>query len=365
MRLLCWRVYDRYMTTAVPAPAHARTSLIGGTPRPRLAHAIKVERLTKNFRVSNRTEGLKAALRGMVRREHRVVEAVTDVTFSVEPGEIVGFLGSNGAGKTTTLKMLCGLLHPSGGCTEVLGFEPYRRQREFLRQISLVMGQRNQLKSDLPALDSFDINRAVYGIPRAQFLAARDEIVEILELGAIVTKPVRSLSLGERMKCEIAAALLHRPKVLFLDEPTIGLDVAMQRRIRDFIAEYNRRHGATVILTSHYMADVEALCRRVLLIDDGRLLYDGQLADLVERSAPDRIVRLQFEESPPEGLDRFGTVVSLDAHSADLRMPRDEVTTRVAALLDGRGVTDLAISQPSIEDIVVQVFATAAMHTYG
>jgi ABC-2 type transport system ATP-binding protein len=222
--------------------------------------AVHVDGLQKIFEVPEREPGLWAATKSLVRRRTREVRAVDGITFNIDPGEIVGFLGPNGAGKTTTLKMLSGLLYSSGGEAHVLGFVPSKRQKEFLRQITLVMGNRNQLQWDLPALDSFELNRAIYRIPREDFVPIRDEMIELLEVGDLVRKPVRNLSLGERMKVEIVGALLHRPQVLFLDEPTIGLDVTMQKRIRSFVAEYNGRHGATVLLTSHYMADVQALC---------------------------------------------------------------------------------------------------------
>ena len=221
---------------------------------------IFVQDLRKTFVVPTREAGLRAALRSLVRREHRDVKAVDGISFAIEPGEVVGFLGPNGAGKTTTLKMLSGLLYPTSGEVSVLGHVPWRRRQEFLQAITLVMGNRNQLNWDIPAVDSFEMNRAIYGLPRRQFRETVDELVEVLEIGDVVRKPVRTLSLGERMKVELAGALLHRPRALFLDEPTIGLDVAMQRRIRSFIAAYNRRNGATILLTSHYMADVQALC---------------------------------------------------------------------------------------------------------
>ena len=231
--------------------------------------AIQVDNLSKEYVVSERRGGLAAAVRGLFRRDHRRIRAVDALQFSVAPGEIVGFLGPNGAGKTTTLKMLSGLLHPSGGDARVLGFQPWRRERGYLGQMALVMGQRNQLIWDIPAMDTFELLRAIYRVPKAEFKATLTELDELLELGALLGKPVRTLSLGERMKCEIAGALIHKPRVLFLDEPTIGLDVTMQRRIRAFVRDYNAEQGATVLLTSHYMADVEALCRRVIVIHHG------------------------------------------------------------------------------------------------
>src|SRR4026209_2076922 len=245
--------------------------------------AVHVAELEKVFDVPEREGGLRAAAKGLVRRRTREVRAVDGVSFGIEPGEIVGFLGPNGAGTTTTLKMLSGLLYPTGGEARVLGHVPSKREKAFLRRITVVMGNRNQLQWDLPALDSYELNRAIYRIPREDFAPLRDELIELLDIGELVRKPVRQLSLGERMKAEIVGALLHKPRVLFLDEPTIGLDVTMQKRIRTFIAEYNERYGATVLLTSHYMADVEALCRRVVVIHRGHILFDGGLARPVDR----------------------------------------------------------------------------------
>src|SRR3954465_1519167 len=231
---------------------------------------IQVDELSKSFKVPVREQGLRASVRSLVHRETREVAAVAGVSFTIEPGEVVGFLGPNGAGKTTTLKMLSGLLFPTSGEATVLGHIPSRREAAYLRQITMVMGNRNQLQWDLPALDSYELLRAIYRLHPDDFRKTRDEFIELLDLGDLVTKPVRNLSLGERMKVETAAALLHRPQVLFLDEPTIGLDVPMQKRIRSFVAAYNQRYGPTVILTSHYMADVQALCKRVIVIHHGR-----------------------------------------------------------------------------------------------
>src|SRR3954454_15680628 len=244
----------------------------GWVPEVETEPVIRVRDLRKTFRVPEREAGLPAALKSLVRRSHRDVHAVAGVSFDIAAGEVVGFLGPNGAGKTTTLKMLSGLLYPTSGEAAVLGHTPSRREKDYLRQITLVMGNRNQLQWDIPAGDSFEMNRAIYRIPDEDFRHTRDELVELLDLGELVTKPVRNLSLGERMKVELAAALLHRPEMLFLDEPTLGLDITMQKRIRTFVAGYNRRHGASVLLTSHYMADVEALCQRVIVIDHGRIL---------------------------------------------------------------------------------------------
>ena len=257
---------------------------------------VHVDSLTKTFVVPEREAGLRASVKALVKRRHREVKAVEAISFDIGPGEVVGFLGPNGAGKTTSLKMLSGLLYPTSGEARVLGHVPSKREREFLSRITLVMGNRNQLQWDLPALDSFELNRAIYRVPRSDFTPLRDELIELLDVGDLVRKPVRNLSLGERMKVEVVGSLLHRPQVLFLDEPTIGLDVTMQKRIRSFIAEYNRRYEATVLLTSHYMADVEALCKRVIVIHHGQILFDGELARLGDDLAAWKTIDVELED---------------------------------------------------------------------
>jgi ABC-2 type transport system ATP-binding protein len=318
--------------------------------------AVRVRDLRKVFVVSQRDAGAAAALRGLLRRRSLEVPAVDGVSFDLSPGEIVGFLGPNGAGKTTTLKMLSGLLHPTGGELAVLGHAPYRREKDFLRQITLVMGQRAQLVWDIPAADSFELNRAIYRIPRADFRQTLEELVSLLDLGPLLPKPVRTLSLGERMKCEIAAALLHRPRVVFLDEPTIGLDVTMQRRIRAFLIDYNRRFGATILLTSHYMADVEALCRRVLVIHHGKLLFDGELAALVQRFTAHKTIVVRLEGAGAD-LSSYGEVVSLEDGAATLRVPRERTARVTERLLADLPVMDLTVEDPPIEEVIEQVFA--------
>ena len=317
---------------------------------------ISIAQLQKTFYVPEREAGLRAATRNLFRRQNREVKAVDDITFEVAPGEMVGFLGPNGAGKTTTLKMLSGLLYPTGGEISVLGYIPSRRQRDFLRQITLVMGQRNQLAWDIPALDSFELNRAVYQIPRPDFDQTVAELIELLDLEAIVRKPVRNLSLGERMKVEIAGSLLHRPQVLFLDEPTIGLDVTMQRRIRNFIAEYNHRHGATVLLTSHYMADVVALCRRVIVIHHGKILYDGELSGLVDKFSALKTIVLTVPDSSID-LSMFGEVTSREPSRVTLRVPRADTSRVTAQVLASLPVSDLTVEDPPIEEVIEHVFA--------
>jgi viologen exporter family transport system ATP-binding protein len=317
--------------------------------------AVDVKALEKVFEVPEREAGLREATRSLLRRRTREVRAVDAISFAIEPGEIVGFLGPNGAGKTTTLKMLSGLLFPTGGEARVLGHVPSKRERQFLRRITLVMGNRNQLQWDLPALDSFELNRAIYRIPREDFLALRDELIELLELGDLVKKPVRNLSLGERMKVEVVGSLLHRPDVLFLDEPTIGLDVTMQRRIREFVREYNHRYGATVLLTSHYMADVEALCPRVIVIHEGRILFDGALNILGARFAAHKTIEVVLGDASGD-LDRYGEVVERDGERVSLRVAKADTPSVTARLLAERDVLDLTIEDPPIEDVIERVF---------
>jgi ABC-2 type transport system ATP-binding protein len=323
------------------------------------ASVVHVSELTKIFKVPEREAGLRAAAKSLVRRKTRDVRAVDAVSFDIAPGEVVGFLGPNGAGKTTTLKMLAGLLYPTSGETRVLGHVPSRREREYLRRMTMVMGNRNQLQWDIPALDSFELNRAIYRLPRADYLAMRDELIDLLEVGDLVRKPVRNLSLGERMKVEIVGALLHRPQVLFLDEPTIGLDVTMQKRIRTFVAEYNGRHGATVLLTSHYMADVEALCRRVIVIHHGRILFDGALASLADEFAAYKTIGVVLENGK-EPLDSYGEVIHQDGDRTTLRVPKADTSRVAARLLADLDVLDLTIEEPPIEDVIETVFAQPA-----
>ena len=318
--------------------------------------AIRIDNLRKTFAVPEREAGFKAAMASLVRRKIRQVKAVDGISFEIAPGEVVGFLGPNGAGKTTTLKMLSGLLFPSSGEIAVLGHLPERREKAFLRQITLVMGQRNQLVWDIPAIDSFELQRAIYRLPGEQYVRTRDELIDLLGLGELVKKPVRNLSLGERMKMEITAALLHQPKVLFLDEPTIGLDITAQRTIRAFVAEYNRRHGATVILTSHYMADVEALCRRVIVIHHGQLLYDGGLSGLVERFSANKTICVTLEDATLD-LSGYGEVIASEDQRVTLRVAKSETSRITARLLSEVAVTDLTVEDPPIDDVIEHVFA--------
>ena len=318
---------------------------------------VCAERLSKTYRVAQKQPGLAGTLRHFFWRRSRSVEAVRELSFSIEAGEMVGFLGANGAGKTTTLKMLSGLVHPSGGSLMVAGHVPQRRQANFLRSITLVMGQKQQLIWDLPPMDSFRVNAAVYGLDDSEAKRRINELAEMLELGEELTRPVRKLSLGERMKAELLAALLHRPSLLFLDEPTLGLDVNAQARVRAFLADYNRRYGATVLLTSHYMADITALCPRVLLIHQGALFYDGSLESLSQRLSPCRLVRLELKTPlPASALASYGAVEAIDGRDVRLLIERDQLTAAVARLLGDLEVLDLEVADPPIEDLIGQLF---------
>ena len=319
---------------------------------------IEVQKLTKTFKVSEREGGFSAALGSVFRRRYKQVHAVEQIDAVIEKGEIVGFLGPNGAGKTTTLKMLTGLLHPTSGAATVLGHTPWRRDPDYLRQISMVMGQRSQLHWDLPAMDSFILHLAVYRVDKARGRATLDELIGLLDLAGVIKKQVRTLSLGERMKCELAVSLLHNPAVLFLDEPTLGVDITMQARIRQFIAEYNRRYGATIILTSHYMADVTALCKRVIVIDRGHILFDGPLAGLSTRVAPFKVINIDLSRDV-DGYDfaRAGDVVAQESRKVTLRVAKERAAEATTRLLADLPVLDLTIEDPPIEDVIAQVFA--------
>jgi viologen exporter family transport system ATP-binding protein len=321
---------------------------------------VHVSGLTKVFKVAEREAGLRASASSLFRRKWLEVKAVDRISFDIAPGEVVGFLGPNGAGKTTTLKMLSGLLYSTGGEARVLGYVPSRREKDYLRQMTLVMGNRNQLQWDLPALDSFELHRSIYRLPRDQFLETRDELIELLDVGDLVRKPVRQLSLGERMKVEVVGALLHLPQVLFLDEPTIGLDVTMQKRIRSFVAEYNRRHGATVLLTSHYMADVVALCKRVIVIHHGRILFDGELSALSNQFAAYKTIEVDLADGTV-ALDKYGEVLEVDGDRIKLRVEKTEAPRVAARLLSEQQIADLTIEEPPIEDVIELVFAQDAL----
>jgi ABC-2 type transport system ATP-binding protein len=324
---------------------------------------IAVDNLAKSFQVSASEPGFVNTIRHFVKRKYRNVDAVKPLSFGIEAGEVVGFLGPNGAGKTTTLKMLTGLIHPSGGTVTVGEHVPFRRQHAFLRKITLVMGNKQQLIWDLPALESFRINGAMYDIPDVELRKRTGELAEMLTLTEKqLTQPVRKLSLGERMKCELLASLLHHPEVLFLDEPTLGLDVNAQTAVRNFLRTYNQKYNATILLTSHYMADITALCKRVLLIHQGKLFYDGALAGIIDRFAPYREVKLDFTEPvEKESLAVFGEVESHEGRSASLIIKRDVLTETTARLLSTLPVADLTITDPPIENIIGELFQQGAV----
>jgi ABC-2 type transport system ATP-binding protein len=318
---------------------------------------VEVIELSKTFRVHRRPPGVFAALRSVFHRPTDPVNAVQSLSFRIAEGERVGFLGPNGAGKTTTLKILSGLLHPTAGRVTVAGFVPFRRDPAFLKQITLVMGQKQQLLWDLPPSETYAMNRAIYEIPRAQAAETISELVALLEIGDLISKPTRQLSLGERMKCELIAALLHRPRVLFLDEPTIGLDVSMQAKMRDFIRHYNERFGAAVLLTSHYMDDVTALCPRVIVIDRGRLIYDGDLKALIRRVRPDKRLTLRLS-APIERavLEKLSPVVSYDGGQVILSVAPERLNATVQGALATLPVADLSVEDPPLEEVMRELF---------
>ncbi len=321
---------------------------------------ILVENLSKTYQVPEREAGFGAAVRSFFKRKYKDVKAVQQVNFKIARGEIVGFLGPNGAGKTTTLKMLSGLLHPTSGKAHVLGFTPWELKTDYLRSMTLVMGQRNRLSWDIPAADSFLLNQAIYRIPDDEYKQTYKELDELLELEPLMKKPVRNLSLGERMKCEIAAGLLHRPKVLFLDEPTIGLDITGQARIREFLREYNRRTGATILLTSHYMADVTALCERIIIIHQGQLKYDGGIGELSRKIAPApfKLIGVMLAQVNSHDLSQYGTPVQNeeDAEKHYIQVRANEVTSITARMLSELPIHDITITDPPIEDVIEQAF---------
>lgn len=318
---------------------------------------VVVENLSKVYPVAVKEPGIKGTLVHFLRRTYRSVKAVQDVSFQIGMGEVVGFLGPNGAGKTTTLKMLTGLIHPSSGLVRVADHVPFQRKRDFLQKITLVMGQKQQLLWDLPALDSLKINAAVYGISNKEFRYRVGELTEMLSLEDKLKQPVRKLSLGERMKAELLAALLHQPQILFLDEPTLGLDVNAQLGVRDFLREYNQRTGATVLLTSHYMADITALCQRVLLIHEGQLIYDGSLDGLIDRFAPYREVKLELAHPfPKEKLSTYGEVEAVEGREVRFLVRREVLTSTVSRILAELEVIDLTVTEPPVEEVIGRVF---------
>jgi ABC-2 type transport system ATP-binding protein len=322
--------------------------------------AIEVAGLTKAFRTYKKQPGMRGAIRGLFRRTYEQTVAVKDVSFKVEPGELVGFLGPNGAGKTTTLKMLAGLLYPTGGTAQVLGYVPWDRDDGYRRQFALLLGQKNQLWWDLPASESLDLNAQIYGIPRPTMERRVTEMSELLAVRDKLNVSVRELSLGERMKMELIASLLHQPKVLFLDEPTIGLDVVSQKTVREFLREHNSKNHTTILLTSHYMADIQELCERVIIIDHGTIFFDGQLSNVVDRFADSKLVTIQCEGAAncaPEHLARYGEIVEKSPGSIRLKVKRDRVIAVCKALLDELPVTDIDIQEVPIEEVIRRIFA--------
>lgn len=318
---------------------------------------VTVHNLAKTYRVADKAPGFVGTVKHFVKRKHRDIEAVKGISFDIATGEIVGFLGPNGAGKTTAIKMLTGLIHPTSGSVRVLDYEPFKRRADFLRQITLVMGNKQQLLWDLPAMDSLRVNAAVYAIAPDEAERRIKTFAKLLSIDKELTQPVRKLSLGQRMKCELVAALLHEPKVLFLDEPTLGLDVNAQAAVRDFLKRYNAEHGASILLTSHYMADITALCERVIVIDKGAILYDGTLAGVVERFAPLRQVTLDLGQPADESaLQSYGEIESADGNRVRLLVQRDRLTASVNRMLTELEVVDLTIADPPIEDVIARLF---------
>jgi len=322
--------------------------------------AIEVSGLTKTFRSYRKQPGVRGALRGLFHRKYELTVAVKEVSFTIEPGELVGFLGPNGAGKTTTLKMLSGLLHPAGGTARVLGYIPWERQDGYRRQFALLLGQKNQLWWDLPANESFALNARIYGVDDATLKATVSEMTALLGVADKLNTSVRELSLGERAKMELIAALLHQPKVLFLDEPTIGLDVVSQKSVREFLRGHNATRHTTILLTSHYMADIQELCERVIIIDHGTIFFDGRLSDVVDRFADSKLVTIQCAgaaDCPPERLARYGEVLEQNAGAIQLKVKRERVIPVCKALLDEMPVTDIDIQEVPIEEVIRRIFA--------
>jgi ABC-2 type transport system ATP-binding protein len=324
--------------------------------------AIEVAHLTKSFRTYKKQPGLGGAVKGLFKRQYDQTLAVKDVSFTVEAGELVGFLGPNGAGKTTTLKMLAGLLYPASGSARVLGYVPWEREDGYRRQFALLLGQKNQLWWDLPARESLDLNAKIYGIEPAAFERTVAEMTELLAVKDKLNVSVRELSLGERMKMELIASLLHRPKVLFLDEPTIGLDVVSQKTVREFLRQYNRQHKTTILLTSHYMQDIQELCERVIIIDHGKIFFDGRLSEVLDRFADFKLITIHWEGSvnyAAEHLGKFGEVVEQNQGSAQLKVKRERVIAVCKALLDELPVSDIDIQEVPIEEVIRRIFSSA------
>lgn len=326
---------------------------------PRVA-VIEVKDLRKTYRVAQKRQaGLWASVRGLLRRTMRDVHAVDGISFTIDAGEMVAFLGPNGAGKTTTLKMLAGLVYPTSGEASVLEFVPWKRDIEYRRRFALVMGQKNQLWWDLPARESFRLHREIYAVDPKRFETVQRELIDLLDLGKLVGQPVRELSLGERMKMELVAALLHEPLVLFLDEPTIGLDVVAQAQLRDFLRDYNKRREVTILLTSHYMRDVESLCERAIIINDGRIIHDGSLEGIIARFTTHKTVKLQFASAVPDDLARYGEVLDVKGPVATLRMHRNKVAPALADILGRHSLDDVTVDEIPLEEAIAEVFLAA------
>ena len=322
--------------------------------------AIEVNGLSKAFQTYKKQPGFLGAFKGLFHREYEQTLAANNVTFRIQPGELVGFLGPNGAGKTTTLKMLAGLLYPTSGDAKVLGYTPWEREDGYRRQFALLLGQKNQLWWDLPARESLELNARIYGIHKNQFERTVAELTEMLQVRDKLNVSVRELSLGERMKMELIAALLHQPKVLFLDEPTIGLDVISQKTVREFLRHHNATQQTTILLTSHYMADIQALCKRVIIIDKGKIFFDGQLDEVLDRFADFKLVTIQTEGAKsltPASLGKFGEVLDQTGGTVKLKVKRDRVIPACKAMLDELPVSDIDIQEVPIEDVIRQIFA--------
>lgn len=321
--------------------------------------AITVNHLVKNFEVTEKKPGLFGSFKSLISPTRKTVRALKNISFVIQPGELVGFIGPNGAGKTTTLKILSGLLYPTSGFTQVLDFDPWEKKPEFLKQISLVMGQKNQLWWDLPAIETFELNRAIYDIGKKDYEESLAELVELLDVGKILNIQVRRLSLGQRMRLELVAALLHKPKILFLDEPTIGLDLIGQQKIREFIYEYNRKNEATILLTSHNMDDLIDLARRVIVINEGKIIFDGALEDLVKRFAKEKIIKVTLsQEIDVKKLEEIGTIKKISFPQVTISVPRPATAVAAAELLQNFPVEDLTIEEVPIEEVIRKVFGS-------
>ena len=318
---------------------------------------IEIAKLSKSYRVFQKKEGLGASIRGLFHRDVKTVEAVRGIDLTVEAGEFVAFLGPNGAGKTTTLKLLSGVLTPTSGTATVIGYVPWKRENAYRRRFALVMGQKNQLWWDLPAAESFRLHQHIYHIDPQQFQKTRDGLAEMLDVHRLLGRPVRELSLGERMKMELIAALLHGPEVLFLDEPTIGLDVVAQHNIQTFLKQYQQERKVTILLTSHYMKDVMALCRRVVIIAQGRIIYDGSLEGILDRFGGQKVISLLVADGQmPDDLGRYGEVLLIEPPRAKLRVERSKVTEVLSCILSRHAIEDVSVEDPPLEEIIAKVF---------